>query len=241
MPLRLGHFWSLCVEEQFYLIWPWLVFSIRNRGKLMWICASTLPICLAMRLMGQNFLPGWALDAGILDRATPFRLDALLLGGLLALWLRGPHLGALLCFARIAFPIAIVGALAWAVAITGGHIFHDPYPYPEWTYTWGLSAIQSLAALLLLVAIQPNSLVYRLLSLRPLRWLGRISYGAYVLHDIPHRFYDWIAYHLAPAHSLNVAAAIALIFTITLAWLSFRFFESPFLELKERWAVRETP
>ena len=67
----------------------------------MWICASTLPICLAMRLMGQNFLPGWALDAGILDRATPFRLDALLLGGLLALWLRGPHLGALLCFARI--------------------------------------------------------------------------------------------------------------------------------------------
>ena len=86
--LYLGHFWSLCVEEQFYLIWPWLVFAIRDRRKLMWVCASTLPACLAMRLMGQHLFPDWMLDGEILYRATPFRLDALLLGGLLALWLR---------------------------------------------------------------------------------------------------------------------------------------------------------
>jgi peptidoglycan/LPS O-acetylase OafA/YrhL len=229
------------VEEQFYLIWPWIIFVVRDRGKLLWICASTVPICLAMRLAGQHFLPNWMLNNEILYRATPFRLDALLLGGFLALFLRGPHARILLRFARIACPIAFVVALAWAVMITGGHIFRSPYPYPDWKFTWGLSAIDLLAALILLAAIQPAAYFYRVLSLRPLRWLGRISYGAYVLHDIPHPIYASMGVHLLPAHSADVAAAIALISTIFLAWLSFRFFESPFLNLKERLTIREIP
>jgi peptidoglycan/LPS O-acetylase OafA/YrhL len=238
--LYLGHFWSLCVEEQFYLIWPWLVFAIRDRSKLMWVCASTLPACLAMRLMGQHFFPGWMLDGEILYRATPFRLDALLMGGLLALWLRGPHAKALLRFARIAFPIAVAATLAWCMVITQGRLFLYPYPYPDWKFTWGLSAIDLLGALVILVAMQPATLVHKVLSLRPLRWLGRISYGAYVLHDIPHPIYAWIAARYAPAYYVVVVAALALFFTILASWLSFRFFESPFLELKERWTVRET-
>ena len=88
--LSLGHFWSLCVEEQFYLVWPWMVFWIRNRRRLCWICASSVPLCLAARLSGQHLLPKWMLENEILYRATPFRLDALLLGGCLVLLIRGP-------------------------------------------------------------------------------------------------------------------------------------------------------
>ena len=236
--LFLGHFWSLCVEEQFYLFWPWVVFLVRDRKVLAVICASTLPICLAMRLIANHSLPAWQLEGEILYRATPFRLDALLLGGLLALWLRGPQAKALLRFARVVFPFAIAALLVWAFVSTDGHIFGHEYQQPAWKFTWGLSAIDFLAALLILVAIQPGSLVYSALSLRPLRWLGRISYGAYVLHDIPHLEYLQIGKYLSITYAAGIAAVIGLISTIGLAWLSFHFFESPFLELKERWTIR---
>ena len=87
---HLGHFWSLCVEEQFYLICPWVVFFIPDRRKLAWLCASALPICLCFRLGGEHWLPQWTLESEILYRATPFRIDALLTGGLIALLVRGP-------------------------------------------------------------------------------------------------------------------------------------------------------
>lgn len=238
MTLFLGHFWSLCIEEQFYLIWPWVIFWIRDRRKLFWICAASVPICVAARLAGQSWLPTWMLDHQVLYRATPFRLDALLLGGLIALWLRGPSAHRLLRSARLALPLALVALFLWA-AFTPGHFWQQqPYRYPPWTFTWGLLAIDLLAALGIAVAIQPGSLIYRALNQRPLRWLGRISYGAYVLHDIPHYIYFRIATMIAPEHTFRLLAAIALVSTCVLSWLSYRFFESPFLNLKERWTVR---
>jgi peptidoglycan/LPS O-acetylase OafA/YrhL len=236
--LFLGHFWSLCVEEQFYLVWPWLVFWIRDRRKLLWICAVTVPVCLAMRLAGQHYLPTWMLDNEILYRATPFRLDALLLGGLIALVLRGPHAQSLLRTARIALPILLAAVLLWAMLTPAHHILTKPYPYPDYKFTWGLSAFDILAAVLILVALQPGTLVYRIFRLRPLRWMGRISYGAYVLHDIPHFGYYKIARAVLPSHPILAMQTIALVSTMLLAWLSFRFFESPFLDLKERWTIR---
>ena len=248
----MGHFWSLCVEEQFYLVWPWLVFWIRDRRRLIWVCAATLPICLAMRLIGQHFLPHWMLDGEILYRATPFRLDALLMGGLLALALRAPYGKVVLRAARKALPIALCVTLLWLILTPTGHLWHRPYTYPEWKFTWGLSGFDILSALLILVAVQPGSHLYEILSIRPLRWIGRISYGAYILHDIPHRLYSdaatklismietghHIDEHIMQYQATALAAVIALASTFILAWLSFRVLESPFLNLKERWTIR---
>jgi peptidoglycan/LPS O-acetylase OafA/YrhL len=237
--LGLGHFWSLCVEEQFYLVWPWIVFWVRDRRKLLWICAMTIPICVGARLAGQYSLPAWMLEKEVLYRATPFRLDALLLGGFLALWLRGKRAALLLRAARLVWPAALTALLFWAV-FAPSHIWQKPYHYPAWKFTWGLLTIDLLSALIIMLAIQPGSLVYSALNQRPLRWLGRISYGAYVLHDIPRDLYIGAAHRLFPAHVVPVATAIAFFSTCLLAWLSYRFFESPFLNLKERWTVRET-
>jgi peptidoglycan/LPS O-acetylase OafA/YrhL len=234
VPLALGHFWSLCVEEQFYLIWPCVVFVVRSRTKLIWICALSLPICLGMRLWGQLYLPTWMLDDGVLNRATPFRFDALLIGGLMALLLRGPRADLMLRAASRALPIALLLTLACVVFIPAGHIFRKPYPYPDWTFTFGLSALDVLGALLILSAIQPGSWLSRILSPYPLRWLGRISYGAYVLHDIPHPIFNWLGERLVPAHASEVSALLAMLFTLSFAWLSFRYFESRFLALKDR-------
>jgi peptidoglycan/LPS O-acetylase OafA/YrhL len=249
----LGHFWSLCVEEQFYLAWPWLVFWIRDRRKLLFICAATVPLCLAMRLTGQHFLPMWMLENQILYRATPFRLDALLLGGFLALVIRGDYGRTLLLAARPAFPIAIALIFFFALLPANWPLWHYPFPLPDWKYTWGLSAIDFFSALLILVSIQPGTWMYRALCARLLRWIGRISYGAYVLHDIPHLLYLDVALKLVriadsrsniSEYAIRLqatvfAAVIALTFTLIFAWLSFRFFESPFLNLKERWTRRE--
>jgi len=182
------------------------------------------------------------LDNEILYRTLPFRFDALLLGGLLALLLRGRHAAALLRAARFALWFALASVLIWALLTPARHIFSQPYPYPSWRFTWGLSIIDGLAALLILSALQPRTLTFRVLNLRPLRWLGRISYGAYVLHDIPHLIYGAAVFtvlHSASGSQLVMVTALtALVGTILLSWLSFRFFESPFLALKERWTVR---
>ena len=237
LTLYLGHFWSLCVEEQFYLIWPWVVFWIRDRRKLFLVCAASIPICVAARLAGQSLLPVWMLDQQILYRATPFRLDALLIGGCIALWLRGSNAHLLLRAARLALPVALAVVLTGA-AFTFGPFWRQLYHYPSWTFTWGLLGIDILSALIIAVAIQPHSVIYRVLHQRPLRWLGRISYGAYVLHDIPHNAYFHVALILFPAHAYSTFVVIALVSTCVLSWLSFRFFESPFLNLKERWTIR---
>ncbi len=234
----LGHFWSLCVEEQFYLVWPWVVFWIRDRRRLMWICGATLPLCLAMRLAGQHLLPAWMIDEEILYRATPFRVDALLIGGLVALLLRGRHSRTILRASRTALPLSLMGAIVWAMLTPAHHLFTVPYPYPAYHFTWALSAIDLIGALLIIVALQPDTLVYRAFNLRPLRWFGRISYGAYVLHDIPHNLYWQMAQRLVSRQQTLMTCLIALCMTTVLAWLSFRVFESPFLNLKERWTIR---
>ncbi|MBW4037940.1 MAG: acyltransferase [Acidobacteria bacterium] len=236
--LYLGHFWSLCVEEQFYLIWPWVMFAILDRRRLIYLCAATLPICLALRLLGNHYMPASRLQDGFLYNFTPLRLDALLLGGLLALCLRGPNAKTLLRAARFALP-CLIAAIVLLFAFTRLHRVHDePYPYPYGMYTWCLTIADLLAALLILVTIQPGTILYKLLKVRPLRWIGRISYGAYVLHDIPHFFYNAAGKRLLPSNPKLGSTLIALPCTLALAWLSFHFFESRFLNLKERWTVR---
>ena len=236
--LIFGHFWSLCVEEQFYLVWPWAVFFIRSRRTLLWICAATLPICLAARVLCESALPHWMIDNGILQRATPLHIDALLLGGLVALLLRGPGAAKLLRFGRYALMAATLALIVWA-ALTPAHQFlANPYPYPRHMETLGLTLIDIYSALLILVAIQPASLLFKPLNARPLRWIGRVSYGAYVFHDVPHALYSRAAATIAPNHSYGVAAMLALAGTLALAALSFRFFETPFLNLKDRLAPK---
>ncbi|QEE30792.1 acyltransferase [Terriglobus albidus] len=252
LQLNLGHFWSLCIEEQFYLVWPWLVFWICDRRKLASICALSVPVALSLRLAGHAFLPGWMLDNEVLYRATPFRIDALLFGGLLALAIRSRWKQALLTLSRYLFPALLALLALWGVFSPYGHIWRHHYQYPAWHFTWGLTAIDFIAGSMILVAIQPQCVVHRLMNVRALRALGRITYGLYVFHDIPHNAYAALADRLIPVRNASTAhdlyarsletrcltALLALLATIVLAWLSYRFLESPILNLKERWTIR---
>jgi peptidoglycan/LPS O-acetylase OafA/YrhL len=126
----------------------------------------------------------------------------------------------------------------WALLTPAHHIFAKPYPYPDFKFTWGLSVLDLLAALVIVVALQPGSYLYKIFSLRPMRWMGRITYGAYMFHDIPHTLYSHLGFVISPKHAGTATDSIALGSTILLAWASSRFFESQFINLKERWTRR---
>lgn len=243
--LNLGHFWSLCVEEQFYLIWPWVVFATRSRKKLIAICAAVVVISPFLRAAVQAYIPAWATGREfVYVVGVPFQLDSLLLGALLALLWRAGYREILVKICRVALTILMAGLLLYIIHVH--HLYPTyarfNYVYPEGRLTWGLSLINLYGATLLICALKPGSLTFRCLNLRPLRFLGRISYGAYILHDLPHPLYFGLVTrllaHRPPDANLTerLTMLLALVCTILLASLSYRYFETPFLNLKERWA-----
>ena len=233
--LNLGHFWSLCVEEQFYLIWPWVVFWVRDRKRLLYICLACIVGCLAMRIIGNRTLPQFMIDQQVLYRWTPFRVDALLIGGFIALVRRGPSPRRLLVAARIGFGILFSALLLWVVFDPYARLGPVGYPYPAWSFTWGLTFIDMFSACLIVMALERDSITSRILGVRPLRWIGKISYGAYVFHNILHDEFSQIIVSLHIRHETAAIAALALAFTLFAAWASFRLFEMRFIRLKDQW------
>jgi peptidoglycan/LPS O-acetylase OafA/YrhL len=114
--------------------------------------------------------------------------------------------------------------------------FRRIYIYPQWEMTWGLVLVDTLSLALLVLALDPGSIVYKALNKRSLRWLGRISYGAYVFHYIYIGANAWFINHLHLKHKLFPMLLFPLVITILLAWFSFRYFETPFIRLKSRFA-----
>ena len=242
LQLYLGHFWSLCVEEQFYLLWPWAVFQLRDRKKLIAVCSTFVVLIPVLRFVLNRIAAPWLLQESFLYGFTLTQSDALLLGGLCALLWRGPERQWLQHAARALALLGTVVALSYLLIVARSW---QSVAYPSWTFTGGLVFVDWYAAALIVCALTPGSLVYRLFHVRPLRWIGRLSYGAYLFHDLLHVPYTLIAAHLGgdflrhhPARWQMATAALALPCTLLLAWLSFRYFESPFLNLKARWTLR---
>jgi len=228
--LQIGHFWSLCVEEQFYLVWPWVVFKVKSRRALIWISGSVVVLVPLLRWIFQHTLPLDRVQAGILIHGTPFRMDTLMVGALMALLYRGDSRAALFRFARLTFWFAAGFSIAFIAAykIHPAMLPHGLGPILE---TVGFSGVAYFSAVLILSSLVKDGWVYRIFSNPVLRWLGRITYGAYIFHDIIFKFYDSLAPRLhVPVWVFGLAA------TILISWLSFRFFESPLLDLKDRLA-----
>ena len=230
--LYLGHFWSLSVEEQFYLFWPAVVFRVRSRRRLIQICTATVVLMPFVRIAASLLLPQSLVKLDPMYSMTFFRLDALLLGGLIALLLRGRERMLVLKLFRWVGYLLLPASFIW--------LCFEHRTFPSWSHTWGITVVDLVAACLIVMALQPECWVYKVFKLRPLRWAGKITYGAYVFHDIPHDLYSRWADRLSRRFAsagvpLHVpAAAVALPCTMALAWLSFRYFETPFLRLKDR-------
>lgn len=225
----IGHFWSLCVEEQFYLLWPVAVWLIRDRVKLLWTAGGISLLALGLRgLMCFYFEPGMA--ERWITRTLPFRLDTLLFGAILALLLRGPAADAWQRRCKWVF------LAAGAVLLVGFRISPD-YDAP-WLMTVGLSLTAAASAGLIGSTLRAGGPAFKLFYRKPLRVLGKYSYGFYIFHVI----YGWawimfLVYMGKVTHSMVLAGLIALgtnfVVTFVVSKLSYDLFEVRFLRFKK--------
>lgn len=242
--LRFGHFWSLAVEEQFYLIWPFVVFAVKRRETLMKICLGVIFITPIVRLVCAFTVPATWLEFGFQERFTFVQFDALLMGAYFSLWLRGPHPNLTVFAKRALWLLALTFGITEVLCFRlHGHLLDPSIGHPVFG-SIGLSCVDLWGTVLVLLAIDPSTAFSKFLQNKALRFLGKISYGFYVFHDLLHDWYVDIIRHLFP-HSPNspLTALLALISTTVLATASFYLFERPFLQLKSRFTIsrRERP
>ncbi len=234
MHLYIGHLWSLCVEEQFYLLWPLVVYQVRHRETLMKICMVVIVTVPLLRWAIAASVSSNLLDLGLLYRSLPTRMDALLIGGLLALSLRGPQQNWLRQSRHILLLSSASALILVGIAYT--LIVHASIRGAATTQSgiYVFTLVDLFAAALILEAIHAGSLLSRALSLKGLRSFGQISYGFYVYHDLLHDFYGYIANRWFHPHAGIVTMLLAFGCSWVIALLSYRFLELPWLKLKNR-------
>lgn len=155
-----GHLWSLCIEEQFYLCWPAVVWLFGRRYTWLAACAALLGSVAARELFRRE---GW--DAGIYA-STVTHLDGISLGALAA------------CVWRTEYRRALLGC-AKAIVV-GGAVLASLYLLMGW-YNLVLP-VSCLSLGLLLLALDEGSVWQKGLREKWLQKVGRVSYGMYVLH-----------------------------------------------------------
>ena len=214
----LGILWSLAVEEQFYLFWPFV--ALRFSPRIVLRCAIAL-IVLAPILRGvaTPFLH----DHSAIYYLMPFRMDLLASGALLAvLWLQP---GALVKWRR--WGLALMGA-GFSLLVLCTLIF--PQFHAEGNTilfnTLGYSLICSVATGLLAFTLGSDEGWWmKLMTWKPVRWIGLVSYTSYLIHA-------GVLALVTPSSSLIVNRVLAFAVVIAYASLSWSLLEKPILRLR---------
>jgi len=218
----LGHFWSLAVEEQFYMVWPLVVWSLPARWTLR-VAASGILLALVGR--GAAVLSG--IEAEFVYRNTLLRADALLAGALCASLARVETPQCLRSIARRGLGTAAFGVAA-VVGLAQATHYQNPWiqmvGYPLLWFGFGCFVLEC--------ALWPER--WRCVAARPLRQLGKYSYGLYVWHwpvacAMLYFAREWSMTGWLVAGCMQ---AIGFICSSVLAWTSYRFLEEPMLRLK---------
>ncbi len=213
--------WSVSIEEQFYLMWPPVVRRLRA-SHMAALAFGLIGVATATRIYvgshGASETQVWC--------NTLARLDPIAAGILAAVFLRGetPRLSMRARITMLAF-----GTTCLAFAANYWRVKADPITTVRIVAGYPVAALGSIA---LLIGVLSSA---EALSKSVLVYLGKISYGLYVYHVLGLMTSDYIVPHAeATLGRYMIRVAIALTLTISFAAASFRWLESPFLGMKQR-------
>jgi peptidoglycan/LPS O-acetylase OafA/YrhL len=225
-----GHFWTLAVEEQFYLVWPLVIFLLSRKNALR-LCMFLLPFSITYRALVHIVDPIFASSLNTLAN-----LDGLTVGSALALLHRTPG-GA--DWIRRRLPLLAAVSLGGILAIYAVHI-------PSVKRALLRTFLALLFGCLMVYAVEQRkgALTWFLRS-RAMRFFGRYSYGMYVLHVplVPIAFLAGITpprLALFGSELIGALLYIALMLTASTAaaWVSYNVYEKHFLRFKRHFAYR---
>jgi peptidoglycan/LPS O-acetylase OafA/YrhL len=211
------------VEEQFYLVWPFVV-MLAGEKLLARLCVAAIIGALALRLLIVNFtdMPMAAYTF------APCRMDDLAVGALVALSFNktGP-MPARSIFATAPLWWALAAALMGLMATSSDYAFTNPV-----FLTLGLSLFAMFFASTLAIAATSTGIVSRFLECRIFGILGKFSYGLYVFHPLVHGMVSRSLRKRSLELSPWIEFTITFSFSFGIAWLSYQAYEKQFLKLK---------
>jgi peptidoglycan/LPS O-acetylase OafA/YrhL len=228
----LSHFWSLAVEEQFYLLWPLLIYYApreRLRG-ILWAVVAAGPVLRALTYLfyRTTTLPVLAKPALAIYVLPWTHFDAFASGALISVfaikasrrlsWLVIAITGALGLLQLRFFPATRMRSLGYPFTLGEGYQF-----------VWGYTAI-NLCSAFFLARIARGQFLPRLFENSVMSALGRISYTIYIIH---YSIQDCLQTAL-PAVPKPILIVVELTFAVAVSALSYRYVEAPMLALKNR-------
>jgi peptidoglycan/LPS O-acetylase OafA/YrhL len=233
------HFWSLAIEEHFYLVWPLVVFALR-RETLERVCVGVIAVGLALRI-GLTLAGVSEVSISVL---TPCRVDTLCVGALLAVVARREG-GLPMLLERCGKAALVLGA---AILLLSAYAAVTTDELPALRQVRNTLFALFFGAVTLLSLRPSSELIPRALRSRALRFFGKYSYGIYVYHGLLTWYFAESAVEarldaLLGNHWLTIAAkaAIGVSLSIMVAVLSYELFEKRFLSLKRFFEARQAP
>ena len=224
IPSPVAPLWSVSIEEQFYLLWPLVVRAARR----------TQIVAIAFCLILVAFLARWMLLARSAPRRaiwfnTFTRLDDMALGVLIAVLLNGriPKIHP-----AIRVTLFLAGITLLGLSTGWFRVLRDGLPVVDGLLGYGCGTIAGAFLFFSFLGAPQDGLKF--LTVRPLVYVGRISYGLYVVHQFVLEAVKVTLYKLMGHCPVGLRFFLAILPTVILAAVSYRWLESPFLLLKRR-------
>ena len=228
------HLWSLAVEEQFYLVWPFIIATVRSTRRLMYLSAAGMVFALGLRLYGLH--AGYGFDW--INRSTLCRADELLAGAALALLMRSRYAGRTLTLAKPLMAAGLIVSVTLHSAALWISRNGEAVPGIIGLTATGYDTNLLMATSLVAWCLQPGSRLRAMFEWKHLRAVGKYSYGLYVLHLVllPGLTLLLLAPLRVALHGKVVARLVVGLLTFlasgVAAYLSFHLYEKRFLRLK---------